>query len=118
MSTASSFRLLARLLRFSQCSPPSVEADGAAVPRSHRRAVGLAGAGVEPEHALGRIGARLPCISGEKPHGDRRRVQCSPGIHRLPVDFTSFSQADEDHVGSCGLEQDRPHRQTPLVRVA
>ena len=70
--------------------------------------VRLAGAGVEHQDALGRVGARRGRDLG-KAHADRQPGPALAGIVAA-VDLAILAP-DQDHVGVVRVEQDRPDRQ-------
>jgi hypothetical protein len=73
--------------------------------------VGLAGAGVEHQHALCRVGAGR---GGDvrKAHADRQPAPVLAGI--VAAINLAIIAADQDHVRVVRVEQDRPHRQAVI----
>jgi hypothetical protein len=93
-------------LRFSQCSPPSVER---IVPHLDRlRRIGLAGAAVEHQDALGRIGVGAAAWEA---HTTGRRVQLAGVIAAVNL---AILAPDQDHIGVMRMKQDRPYRQAVI----
>src|SRR6266851_1158112 len=89
-------------------------ADGAADLDRTIEELRLAGAGVEPQHALGRVGTRCRRDLREADRDGQARPVFAGVV--AAVDLAILA-ADEDHVGIVRVEQDRPHRQAVIGEV-
>src|SRR6266851_5462068 len=83
-------------------------ADGAADLDRTVEQLALAGAGVEPQHALGRVGTRCRRDLREADRDGQARPVFAGVV--AAVDLAILA-ADEDYVGVVRMEQDRPDRQ-------